>query len=61
MEELFAEFYQFQHDGELPEEHLHELIAYAAEQTRNGGEDESERERKLATRKLIEFAAKCEA
>ena len=61
LEELFAEFYQFQHNGELPEEHLHELIAYAAEQTRNCGEDESERERKLATKKLIEFAAKCEA
>lgn len=61
LEKLFAEFYQFQHDGNLPEEHLNKLIAYTAEQTRNSGEDDSETEKKQATRKLIEFAAKCEA
>ena len=61
LEKLFAEFYQFQHDGELPEEQFDQLITYVAEQTRNGGEDESETERKQATKKLIAFAAKCEA
>ena len=61
LEELFAEFYQFQQEGELPEEHINQLIAFAAEQARNSGEDDSETEKKQDIRKLIEFAAKCEA
>ena len=61
LEELFTEFYQWQHEGDLPEEHLGKLIHYTAEQTRNSGEDDSETEKRQATKKLIEFAAKCEA
>ena len=61
LEELFAEFYQLQQEGELPEEHINQLIAFTAEQTRNGREDDSETEKKQDIRKLIEFAAKCEA
>jgi hypothetical protein len=36
------------------------LISFAAEQTRNYSEDESEKERKEAIAKLIEFAGKKE-
>lgn len=59
LEELFRDFYQYQHDGELPDEELEELIFYVAEQTRNGTSEESERERNLSTRMLIEHAVKC--
>lgn len=58
LEELFAEFYSYQHDGDLPEEDLCQLISYAAEQTRNSSGDESEKERKKATKQLIEYAEK---
>lgn len=58
LEELFSEFYSYQHQGELPEESLKELVSFVAEQTRNGSEDESEKERKLATEKLIEYAGR---
>ena len=61
LEELFTEFYSYQHDGDLPEESFENLISYVAEQTRNSEGDETEAERKSATRKLIEYAAKCEA
>ena len=55
LEELFTEFYRHMHQGELPEEKLSKLISYTAEQVRNNN-DESEVERKEATRKLVEFA-----
>ena len=58
LEELFSEFYSYQHQGELPEDSLNELVSFVAEQTRNGSEDESEKERKLATEKLIEYAGR---
>lgn len=58
LEELFADFYQYQHDGELPEDSLNELISFAAEQTRNCSEDESEKERKDEIEKLIKFAGR---
>ncbi len=59
LEELFEEFYSYQHDGELPAEHDQQLISFVAEQTRNSGGDETENERRQATKQLIEFAAKC--
>jgi len=58
LEELFADFYRYQHDGELPDDSLNELISFAAEQTRNCSEDESEKERKDAIEKLIKFAGR---
>lgn len=58
LEELFLEFYSYQHQGDLPEESMSELISFAAEQTRNGLADESEKERKIATEKLIAFAGR---
>ena len=58
LEELFSEFYSYQHQGELPEDSLNELVSFVAEQTRNGSEDESEKERRLATEKLIEYAGR---
>ncbi len=56
LEELFAQFYQEQLDGELPEEALEKLIAFTAEQIRNGLDDETEKERQENIRKLIEAA-----
>lgn len=58
LEELFSEFYSYQHQGELPEDSLNELVSFVAEQTRNGSDDESEKERRLATEKLIEYAGR---
>ena len=58
LEELFSEFYSYQHQGELPEDSLNELVSFVAEQTRNGSEDESVKERRLATEKLIEYAGR---
>ena len=58
LEELFFDFYSYQHDGELPEESMSELISFAAEQTRNGSEDESEKERMQNVEKLIAFAGR---
>ena len=58
LEELFSEFYSYQHQGELPEDSLNELVSFVAEQTRNGSEDESEKERRVATEKLIEYAGR---
>ena len=58
LEELFFDFYSYQHDGELPEESMSELISFAAEQTRNGSEDESEKERMQDVEKLIAFAGR---
>lgn len=58
LEELFSEFYSRRHDGELPEQSFMELISFAAEQTRNCSEDESEKERNEATTKLIQFAGR---
>jgi exonuclease SbcD len=60
LEQLFSDFYSYQHDGELPDASLNSLISFAAEQTRNYSEDESEKERKEAIAKLIEFAGKKE-
>ena len=37
---------------------MSELIAFAAEQTRNGSEDESEKERMQDVEKLIAFAGR---
>lgn len=59
LEELFTEFYKYQHDGNFPENFMEQLISYVAEQVRNSDGDESEKEKKQATRKLIEFAANC--
>ncbi len=58
LEELFFDFYSYQHNGELPEESMGELIAFAAEQTRNASEDESEKERMQKMEKLIAFAGR---
>ena len=58
LEELFSEFYSYQHQGELPEESINALVSFVAEQTRNGSEDESEKERRLAIEKLIEYAGR---
>ncbi len=58
LEELFFDFYSYQHDGDLPEEGIGELISFVAEQSRNGYEDESESERKQATEKLIAYAGR---
>ena len=58
LEELFFYFYSYQHEGELPEENLSDLISFVAEQSRNGYEDESESERKQATEKLIAYAGR---
>ena len=58
LEELFFDFYSYQHEGELPEENLSDLISFVAEQSRNGYEDESESERKQATEKLIAYAGR---
>jgi len=58
LEELFTDFYRYQHDGELPDASLNELISFTAEQTRNYSEDESEKERQEAVVKLIEFAGR---
>lgn len=61
LEELFTEFYSYQYQGALPEKHLSRLISFAAEQTRNHNEDESEKERDEETKRLIAFAAGCES
>lgn len=58
LEELFSEFYSCRHDGALLEAPLMELISFAAEQTRNCSEDESEKERNEAAINLIEFAGR---
>lgn len=58
LEELFFDFYRYQHDGELPEESMSELISFAAEQTRNGSEDESEKEKMQKMENLIAFAGR---
>lgn len=59
LEELFADFYRYQHDGELPDAHYEKLISFVAEQTRNSTREESMQEKKVSTRQLIEFASKC--
>ncbi len=59
LEELFADFYSYQHDGALPGEDFEKLISFVAEQVRNSCEDESLQERRQAVRQLIEFAGKC--
>lgn len=59
VEELFSEFYSYQHDGELPEENLNRLISFAAEQTRNSHEDDTEKEKKQAMERLIQYASSC--
>ena len=60
LEDLFAEFYSQQQDGELPETNLNDLISFTAEQVRNGTLDESEKERKQASEKLIAYALNCQ-
>lgn len=60
LETLFTEFYSYQQDGELPDEAAEKLIAFAAEQARNGCGDETEKERKQAAMQLIEYAVKCQ-
>ena len=59
LEELFADFYSYQHDGSMPGEHLEKLIGFVAEQTRNCRGDESARENEQSIRQLIEFAEEC--
>lgn len=59
LEELFADFYRYQHDGTLMEESMDNLVSFVAEQVRNSNGDETEKEKKAATRALIEFAEKC--
>ena len=60
LEELFAEFYSYQQNGSLPDGETEKLIAFAAEQTRNGcSSDETETGRKQAAMQLIEYAVKC--
>lgn len=59
LEELFGEFYRSLNDGEFPEEDMEKLVSFAAEQTRNAREDDTEREKTQKRRKLIEFAAEC--
>lgn len=59
LEELFTEFYKYQHDGNLPDSSLEQLISFAAEQVRNSDGDETEKEKKQAAEQLIEFAASC--
>lgn len=61
LEELFTEFYRYQHEGNLPEAYASELISFVAEQTRNGGKDDTEKERKQAARQLIKYAAECKS
>lgn len=58
LEELFGEFYSYQHDGDLLEEPLSGLVSFVAEQTRNGNDDSTEKERKRDTMQLISFASK---
>lgn len=60
IEELFTEFYSYLHEGDLPDETMERLITFTAEQTRNQGMDESETERKEATRQLIGYVQKCQ-
>lgn len=58
LEELFSDFYQSMHDGEFPESGLEALVSYAAEQTRNGREDDTEKEKVQDRKKLIDFAGR---
>ena len=60
LEELFGEFYSFLHDGELPDGSLEALISFAAEQTRNSPEGETEKEKKQAAERFIAYALKCQ-
>lgn len=59
LEELFGEFYRSLHDGEFPEEDMEKLVTFAAEQTRNAHEDDTEKEKAQERKKLIEFAVEC--
>ena len=59
IEELFEDFYSYQHDGALPGAHFEKLISFVAEQVRNSNGDECVQEKKQAVRQLIEFAGKC--
>lgn len=61
LEELFADFYMLQQDGELPDGALEKLISFTAEQTRNSREEETEKEKRQAAEKLIDYALKCAA
>lgn len=58
LEELFLEFYSYQHQGDLPPESINQLISFAAEQTRNASEDETEKEKLRAAEELIKFAGR---
>ena len=58
LEELFLEFYSYQHQGDLPPEPIDQLISFAAEQTRNASEDETEKEKLRAAEELIKFAGR---
>lgn len=59
LEELFADFYRYQHDGALPGVFVENLVSFVAEQVRNSNGDETEKEKKEATKALIDFAEKC--
>ena len=61
LEELFNEFYSHQCGGELPETHINSLISFVAEQSRNGADEDSEKERIHAAKQLIEYAGKCQS
>lgn len=58
LEELFLEFYSYQHQGDLPPEPIDQLISFAAEQTRNASEDETDKEKLRAAEELIKFAGR---
>lgn len=57
IEELFAEFYRSLHEGAFPEKEMEKIAAFAAEQTRNSHEDDTERERAEMRKQLIRFAS----
>lgn len=57
LEELFCDFYRSVHEGEFPEKSMEELVCFAAEQTRNSHEDDTETEKAEARKKLIRFAS----
>lgn len=57
LEQLFSEFYKSQYDGEFLGESLEQIVGFVAEQTRNGYEEVSEKERNDDLKHLIKFAS----
>ena len=56
LEELFTQFYSYLHQGNLPDAADEKLISFAAEQSRNYFEDETEAERRKAAQQLVDYA-----